>query len=62
MLKISEYEVGFYSINCIKFLERIEIVIILFIFDIKAIDDEIKNYVDDLWDIVLYFGNVIDNF
>lgn len=62
MSKISEYEVGPYSTNCTKLPERTEIAIIPPIPDTKATDDEIKNYVDDLWDIVLYFGNVIDNF
>lgn len=62
MSKISEYEAGPYSTNCTKLPERTEIAIIPPIPDTKATDDEIKNYVDDLWDIVLYFGNVIDNF
>lgn len=60
--KISEYEVCPYSTRCTKLPERTEIAIIPPIPDTKATDDEIKNYVDDLWDIALYFGNVIDSF
>lgn len=60
--KISEYEVSPYSTRCTKLPERTEIAIIPPIPDTKATDDEIKNYVDDLWDIALYFGNVIDSF
>lgn len=60
--KISEYEVSPYTTRCTKLPERTEIAIIPPIPDTKATDYEIKNYVDDLWEIALYFGNVNDSF
>lgn len=62
MSQIREYEVDSFGSQYAKRIsERTELAIIPPNPDTKSTDDEIKNYVDCLWDIALYFGNVIDS-
>lgn len=62
MSQIREYEVDFFGSQCAKCIsERTELAIIPPTPDTKSTDAEIRNYVDSLWDIALYFGNVIDS-
>lgn len=60
--KIREYEVdslGRQYAKCIS--ERTELAIIPPTPNTKSTDDEIRSYVDCLWDVALYFGNVMDS-
>lgn len=60
--KIREYEVGYLDRQVAKCIsERTELVIIPPTPDTKSSEDEIRNYVDCLWDVALYFGNVMDS-
>lgn len=62
MSQIREYEVDSFGSQYAKRIsERTELAIIPPTPDTKSTDDEIRSYVDCLWDIALYFGNVIDS-
>lgn len=59
---IREYEVDSFGSQYAKCISvRTELAIIPPTPDTKSTNDEIRSYVDCLWDIALYFGNVIDS-
>lgn len=59
---ICEYDADYFVSQYAKRIsERTEIVIIPPTPDTKSTDDEIRSFVDCLWDIALYFGNVMDS-
>lgn len=58
--QISEYEVGSQNMRCLKRPDRLEVAVIPSLPDLNASEEEMKCYVNDLWDIALFFGNMLN--
>lgn len=58
--RISEYEVCSKNMRYSKRPDRLEVAVIPSLPDLNASEEEMKCYVNDLWDIALFFGNILN--